>query len=65
VNGFFGAAGSHLFEACSLCHQQLINKGAIVSNFVCFGLLVKLPTAMFHQHNCLCASQKKAHDESN
>jgi len=41
-------------ESCSLCHKQLVNKSAIVSNFVCFG-----PTAMFHQSNCLCVSQIK------
>jgi len=36
-------------EICLLYHQQLVNKGAIVSNFVWFDL--KFPTTMFHQSN--------------
>jgi len=47
--------GGVLVEMCLLCHQQLVNKGAIVSNFCSFEL--KFPTAMFHQSNCLCMSQ--------
>jgi len=46
---------------CLLCHQKLVNNGAIVSNFVCFGL--KFPTAMFHQSNFLCTSQMRNSQE--
>jgi len=42
-------------EMCLLCHQQLVNKGAIVINFCSVGL--KFPTTVFHQSNCLCTSQ--------
>jgi len=42
-------------ETCSLCHQKLVNRSAIVSKFCLFGL--KFPTAMFHKSNCLCMSQ--------
>jgi len=44
-----------LVETCSSHHQQLVNKGAIVSNFCSFEL--KFPTTMFHQSDCLCMSQ--------
>jgi len=43
--------------SCLLCHQQLVNKSAIVSDSICFG--VKFPTATFHQSNCLCVSQMR------